>query len=591
MGVGWNAARRVATGAVVLAALTPAPVLATSAGTHAADAADRRGSIEITTRGLPKGQRGLIVVTGPAVHRVITTSRTKLGDLRAGTYALVLRPVIIPRSQGRIRAGAIAYPAKGRVLIRLGAGAKVAVVGRYTGIVNALVKPLPIPLLGVIGNVSDPLAVVLPRGARRPQVGTIFTSGPVTQLPYGLISKVTRVSRQGRWLLVSLSSVPLTDATPELSFTGSLPLTPATEATQQLGSASSAGEASAHAADNCGAPKLLQFGAHLDSVELRRAFLGAWPPQLELTLAVRTTESLGVAAAAAGINCDWTIGEIGPYDEAIPVGPIVVPIFATLPVNADIHVNGTLNVGTFNVASTTVANVAAGFDFNEASLSQQGSNVWITGSPSISGSAKLSASIGVQAGIGVAKGANVHLEADFGPEFDWQSGHDCNLLLDMGSLSAGVSVFGRSLNTPPFTPLKLKLWSGCQSSPQSPPNQSPSPTPSAPSSPTPTGSSPTPSPSAPQTYAETTGGVTHTWTNYTNAGGYEGQIIPSNTTVQIACKVTGFRVEDGNTWWYRIASSPWNGSYYASADAFYNNGETSGSLLGTPFVDSAVPNC
>ena len=90
---------------------------------------------------------------------------------------------------------------------------------------------------------------------------------------------------------------------------------------------------------------------------------------------------------------------------------------------------------------------------------------------------------------------------------------------------------------------------------------------------------------------ETTGGEAHTWTNYTNAGGSQGPTIPSNATVQIECKVTGFRVADGNTWWYRIASSPWNGAYYVSADAFYNNGQTSGSLLGTPFVDQAVPNC
>ncbi|MGH9124325.1 MAG: serine/threonine protein kinase [Acidimicrobiales bacterium] len=91
--------------------------------------------------------------------------------------------------------------------------------------------------------------------------------------------------------------------------------------------------------------------------------------------------------------------------------------------------------------------------------------------------------------------------------------------------------------------------------------------------------------------AETTGGVTNTWSNYTNAGGTEGPTISSNMTVQIACKLTGFKVADGNTWWYRIASSPWNNSYYASADAFYNNGHTSGSLSGTPFFDPNVPGC
>jgi hypothetical protein len=95
----------------------------------------------------------------------------------------------------------------------------------------------------------------------------------------------------------------------------------------------------------------------------------------------------------------------------------------------------------------------------------------------------------------------------------------------------------------------------------------------------------------PTLYNETTGGVTHTWTDYQNAGGTQGATIASNQTVQIACRTTGFKVADGNTWWYRIASSPWSGAYWASADAFYNNGATSGSLVGTPFFDPAVPLC
>lgn len=96
---------------------------------------------------------------------------------------------------------------------------------------------------------------------------------------------------------------------------------------------------------------------------------------------------------------------------------------------------------------------------------------------------------------------------------------------------------------------------------------------------------------APSTHGETTGSVANTWTNYSNAGGTQGPSIGSNQTVQIACKVGGFRVSDGNAWWYRIASAPWNNGYYVSADAFYNNGATSGSLQGTPFVDPAVPDC
>jgi hypothetical protein len=126
------------------------------------------------------------------------------------------------------------------------------------------------------------------------------------------------------------------------------------------------------------------------------------------------------------------------------------------------------------------------------------------------------------------------------------------------------------------------------------PTPVPTPTPAPVASPTeaPTpGPGPSNPPPPPAPVPETTGGVAHTWTNYTNAGGTEGPSIPANATVQIACKLTGFTVADGNTWWYRLAQSPWNNAYYVSADAFYNNGATSGSLHGTPFVDQAVPNC
>lgn len=100
----------------------------------------------------------------------------------------------------------------------------------------------------------------------------------------------------------------------------------------------------------------------------------------------------------------------------------------------------------------------------------------------------------------------------------------------------------------------------------------------------------TPSASA-RTYSETAGGIAHTWTNYVNAGGNEGPIVAASQTIQVACRVSGFKVADGNPWWYRIAQSPWNNTYYVSADAFYNNGRGRGSLLNTPWYDPKVPIC
>src|SRR2546430_685965 len=69
-------------------------------------------------------------------------------------------------------------------------------------------------------------------------------------------------------------------------------------------------------------------------------------------------------------------------------------------------------------------------------------------------------------------------------------------------------------------------------------------------------------------------------------GGTQGPPIQTGQTVQMVSKIQGLRVPDGDPWWYKIASSPWTGNYYTSADAFYNNGQTSGSLVGTPFVDA-----
>lgn len=128
-------------------------------------------------------------------------------------------------------------------------------------------------------------------------------------------------------------------------------------------------------------------------------------------------------------------------------------------------------------------------------------------------------------------------------------------------------------------------------SPTAVPTPAPAPAPGPGVAPAP-GPAPAPTPNPePATYGETAGGAANTWTNWTNAGGYQGPTIPAYATVQIACKLPGFRVADGDTWWYRIAESPWNSQYYVSADAFYNNGQTSGSLHGTPFVDANMRDC
>jgi hypothetical protein len=102
---------------------------------------------------------------------------------------------------------------------------------------------------------------------------------------------------------------------------------------------------------------------------------------------------------------------------------------------------------------------------------------------------------------------------------------------------------------------------------------------------------PPPPPPPPTIHTIVTGSETHTWRN-ANADGEEGQTIPKFSRVQVSCRLQGYPVPGNrNDWWYRIASPPWNNKFYASADAFYNNGQTSGPLEGGPWVDETVPMC
>ena len=209
---------------------------------------------------------------------------------------------------------------------------------------------------------------------------------------------------------------------PEFTLTGKIVFKPAAGAVSHVGSVIPAQRAGAgrNGRGRVQAPEAGQVGAEVNSFELRQPFLGAWPPQLRLTLAVRTTESLGLAAVAAGINCDWDLGQLGQGRRLGRRLPI--PVYVTLPVTAGVHINGRLNSGNGQRREHNRRPRSSRSEENSASLSQERSHMWITGVLSLSGSAELSISVGVQAGIGIAEGANVHLRADFGPEFAWTSG-------------------------------------------------------------------------------------------------------------------------------------------------------------------------
>jgi transcriptional regulator with XRE-family HTH domain len=92
------------------------------------------------------------------------------------------------------------------------------------------------------------------------------------------------------------------------------------------------------------------------------------------------------------------------------------------------------------------------------------------------------------------------------------------------------------------------------------------------------------------TWSETTGTPAHTWANATQLTG-AGTPLGPRQSVQVSCRVRGYVVPDGDPWWYRLDSAPWKGHYYATSDAFYNNGAISGPVDTGVVVDEQVPLC
>jgi hypothetical protein len=142
----------------------------------------------------------------------------------------------------------------------------------------------------------------------------------------------------------------------------------------------------------------------------------------------------------------------------------------------------------------------------------------------------------------------------------------------MGSLSATAT------NPPPPAP-----------SPPTPPGAAPAP-PAAPGPPVTIDPSPIETPPAP-TYSEQEGhyGV-NTFTDPYNASGEGPRIAPAQV-VQVACKVYAPQIQSANPdgYWYRIASGPWNDSYYSPANTFMNGDPWNGPY--THNTDFSVPNC
>jgi hypothetical protein len=94
-----------------------------------------------------------------------------------------------------------------------------------------------------------------------------------------------------------------------------------------------------------------------------------------------------------------------------------------------------------------------------------------------------------------------------------------------------------------------------------------------------------------KTWTETTFSDSETFADFVNAGYPLGAPLSSGEAVQVSCRVRGFVVQDKDPWWYRLASPPWDGRYYATSDVFYNTPTPTGNPINGIYVDKRVRLC
>jgi hypothetical protein len=410
------------------------------------------GRLVVVVSGLPPGQHPVASLRGPGIAAAIRGARLVIRRARPGRYTITLRRVVIARPWRSVAAGAVATPKAQRIVVSVRARQTTTVNASYGTIVNPRVRQLPGGLTGVRGDDTSPSGLLYAAGAHVPTVGSILLAPPSALLPHGVVARVTGVHQIGGKRLVSVVNVPVSEAVPEFSFTGAADLHPASDQSSPL----------ARKADTtCGGYSFFfDVGASLDQFQIRQASAGLWPPQMSFTLAVRTSEHLGIRAFSASLQCAVDLGQIGPtWRGAIPspVGPI--PVYANIPITLNGSIAGSGPGFRVNHASTHVITLGLG-SHNQFDFQEQGENTWTSGT-SGGATADISLLASLEFGIGDPTVGNVHLDVGFGPDLTIKPSAGCDLELDLGSVSAGVRIGWFGASTPSWTPFHHHLWHGC----------------------------------------------------------------------------------------------------------------------------------
>jgi hypothetical protein len=417
----------------VLLLLGPVSALARHHASH------QHGTLRISASGLHHGEHPRLLVRGPhGFQRRVHAGKhaLTLTRLRAGSYRITAKSTTLAAA-AKIPAGSRDYASPTHVKARVRAGRTARVKLRYGNVIVPGVRiSTPAPQ-SFTGTATNPTSITLPGGSKV-KVGQIVYYPPSARFPLGVFSKITAISHQGATVTVTLSPAALSDAFPEINVRVVLPISRPGGGAADRVFATPVAHAAGLSFDfvngpfSCGSslstPPTLSLPVSLSpslDAQLHKPLFGS----LTARFVIGLSGSAGIKLfVPEDTGCDVEFPGAGPFPiGVIPIGPIEIPVTASVKPSASIRTQGELKVDA-GVSLTT----HAGFTYSGGQFSRV-----FDASPSghataefPGGSFKIGPELQIAAGLAETLDANVSVglfHAIQGSASSWQIGLDLDV--------------------------------------------------------------------------------------------------------------------------------------------------------------------
>lgn len=441
--------------------LAPASALSDPGAQSASRSAG--GALKVKVVGLPRDERGRVVVSGPKGYRKLVARTTKLRGLQAGRYRIAVANTVIRRSRKGLKRGAVASPLRKRFSVRVRKARTATVKAGYGTIINPGVVKAPKTVSKVLGSPDQPTGLIL-RGKRRFSRDAILSSAPGGPFPKGLLAHVTSARFKGGRTTVTLRSASIYEVAPNMSF--NVPLKAVIPA--------SSSDFKCDSASGVKPYKRIEDGRASGSWNTVSVLGRDIPVGVRLN-AVFTAEVGVEVTKALGGSCALSSPSVALQGVAG-----FIPVYGS--VSGDLHAGASAGV-------TITSGGSAKFGIGASTVGLPPTPLWephvSVDSPEFNISAQpeaeVTAGIGVRGeiGVGVAGAGNVHLVLDNTLDFSAKPGA-CSWDVDLSSFAAGGKLGPWDISTPSTPPVFHKnLWRGCDGGdpgdPPAPPGDPPAP--------------------------------------------------------------------------------------------------------------------